>query len=66
MGGVHRIRHHDLKEGDAVRLKAGGPIMIVAIAEPDIERAVQCVWIAKRRLRHDNFLPVLLDVVARA
>lgn len=60
------LRRHDLNEGDCVRLKSGGPLMIVAIADGEVERGVQVIWIDRRRLKHEWRDARVFDLVARA
>ena len=66
---IVQLKRHDLNEGDAVRLKSGGPLMLVATADSEIWSEVQCIWVAgdrgKRRLQTRLFRPETLDLVAR-
>lgn len=69
-GDVIPLRRHDLEEGDCVRLKSGGPNMLVAIADAEIERLVMCIWFGggprgRRRFQAERFDPATLDVVAK-
>lgn len=65
MGDVVVIRRHDFAEGDAVRSKAGGPIMLVAIAAPDVMAEFECIWVERRRLKTAKFQPHAVELVAR-
>jgi uncharacterized protein YodC (DUF2158 family) len=65
---VIQLRRHDLIEGDVVRLKSGGPLMLVGVADPEIEDRVMCLWMGgarNRRLQSGMFSARVLDVVAR-
>jgi uncharacterized protein YodC (DUF2158 family) len=65
---VVQLRRHDLVEGDAVRLKSGGPLMLVGIADGDISSEVTCLWMGgtrNRRLQSGVFHFRTLDLVAR-
>jgi uncharacterized protein YodC (DUF2158 family) len=59
------LRRHGLGEGDAARVP-GGPIMIVAIADAEIDADVTCVWFSRRRLKSGRFRGDALEIVARA
>ena len=67
-GNVTQLRRHDMVEGDAVRLKSGGPLMLVGIADGDIRWEVVCLWMGgtrNRRLQSGVFDARTLDLVAR-
>lgn len=70
-GNVVQLRHHDLREGDVVRLKSGGPNMLVSIADGEIMPQVQCLWFGgalprgRRRLQCEMFHAATLEIVAR-
>ncbi len=66
MAEIHILLHHNLGEGDAVRLKSGGPVMLVTTADGQRQSAVECVWTNQRLLKTDWFEACTLDVVARA
>lgn len=62
---IHQFRHHNLREGDVVRLRSGGPYMLVAVSDGEIERKVMCVWMAGRRMQTAPFDHRALEIVAR-
>lgn len=67
-GNVVQIRRHDLRQGDCVRLKSGGPLMLLGIADPEIMDTVTCVWFGGprgRKLRSAVFRAKTLDLVVR-
>lgn len=63
------LGRHDLNEGDIVRLKSGGPAMIVAIADAEMFNWVECVGVrgerGRRRLQIHHCLGADLVVVVR-
>jgi uncharacterized protein YodC (DUF2158 family) len=64
-GEVVRLRRHDIVEGDIVRLKSGGPLMLVGIADGDIDWWLTALWIEGRRLKSGRFDARCLDLIAR-
>ncbi len=62
---VINLRRHDFREGDVVRLKSGGPLMLLMICDADIDNEIHCVWGERRRLKSGAFLAVTVDLVAR-
>lgn len=68
ISNVHQLRRHDLVEGDVVRLRADGPLMLVAIADGDVQWRVICLWmggVRNRRLQQSEFDARLLTLVAK-
>ena len=58
----------DLKEGDLVRLKSGGPKMTVDYVMKESERdfggdVVGCSWFVKDQRKKDDFKPGTLEMV---
>jgi uncharacterized protein YodC (DUF2158 family) len=43
-----------IEAGSLVRLKSGGPVMVVEVAQPD---QVGCAWFADGEARHQRFAP---------
>lgn len=67
-GEVVAFARHDLRRGDCVRSRAGGPLMLVAVADAGIWAHVQCIWVTPipgGRLQIAEFLGSSLDLVAR-
>jgi uncharacterized protein YodC (DUF2158 family) len=54
----------DIKIGDVVMLKSGGPKMTVEYI-PDGSIIVKCVWFVGTELQRGEFKMVLLDRVSR-
>ena len=61
---IVRLRRHDFQEGDAVRLRSGGPIMLVAVADGEIISELLCVWVSGRRLQTGSFHFATVELVA--
>jgi hypothetical protein len=59
------LRFHDIEEGDVVRLKEGGPLLLVGCADSEVAREITVVWLVARRLHTGILLPSDVDVVLR-
>ena len=52
----------DMKGGDVVQLKSGGPVMTVAVAQTELG-TVHCQWFENKELHKGDFQPESLRVV---
>ncbi|MFZ3008551.1 MAG: hypothetical protein WA047_20500 [Phenylobacterium sp.] len=64
-GDVIPLRFHDIEEGDIVRLKEGGPLLMVGVADAAVAREITVVWLVSRRLHTGVLLPTDVDLVLR-
>lgn len=54
----------DLKAGDIVRLKSGGPDMTVEYVDTELSRC-RCSWFDGKKLSHEFFQPEALEKVEK-
>lgn len=54
---------NDLKEGDVVRLKSGGPKMTISTMD-EVNKRVYCKWFVNGELKSEKFSPFSLGVVS--
>lgn len=53
-----------LKKGDVVKLKSGGPNMTISFIDNEFGTMFECQWFDKGELKHATFSPETLEKVS--